>query len=438
MRNGILHRTVNVTIAATLLCAVVVVPVPEIDLVVAAKKPRPPKFQDECKPLRKPFQSIKNYQTNQILKGAVAGALAGALLGALEQAVKKDRVVVDQNGQQVRVKESNNIAEYAIVGALGGGLTGYLTSIEKNRENRAELQTALGKFDEERGQYSRLPEALANLGNCRNVQVFTVQQQFDKQTFDAKEAGKRLDLIDRWVVEDDELIAKASKSENESIRTYAQTNAVAEGVSAEQSKNDPDAMVARYAAAADAWQGGVELEADLDAASVVQASVSPNSVVATPAEPAPSLETVTRSIFVSAERGANVRAQPNRLSAVLGSAARGTALVIRDTSVAGWVGVVFEGKDGFINRTLITESPVSALALAPRAVQKAPRPEVAPTRIRYRKTTMAANSSSTRVAQAIGDGRSFQVTNTARKQSYALQKTAARSRLSVSAGRAET
>lgn len=443
VRKGLFRSIMQGAIGASLICALVVVPVPVIDAVMAAKtpkKPKPPKFQDDCKPLRKPFQSIKNYQTNQILKGAVTGAIAGLLIGVLEQAVKRDRVVVDQYGRQVRVKQSNNIAEYAIIGAIGGGMTGYLTSIEQNRENRAELQAALSKFDEERSQYSRLPEALANLGNCRNVQVFTVQQQFEMQIIDANEAGKRLDLIDRWVADDDELIAKASKSESESIKTYAQANAVADGVSAEQAKNDADAMVARYAGGADTWRSEVETEEDLNAAATVQTSLSPYSLVvpkpavAAPAAPEP--QPVVRSVFVSAERGANVRAEPRASSAVLGTAARGTALAMRDAAVTGWVGVVFEGKDGFISRTLVTEAPPPALAPVQRAVRKAPRPEVAPIKIRQRSTTMAANTASARVSRGIADGRSFQATDTARKQTYAFQTTTAR--LRVAAGRAVT
>lgn len=439
-RNIWVRKSFEGLLGTVLMCSLVVAPIPVLDVAMAAKKPKKvklPKFEDNCKPLRKPFESIENYQTNQILKGAVTGAIAGALLGVLEQAVKKDRVVVDQYGRAVRVKQENNIAEYAIAGAIGGGLVGYLTSIEKNRENRAELQAALGKFDAERSQYSQLPQALADLGNCRNIQVFTVQQQFEAQLIDDKEATKRLDLIDKWVVKDDEVIAKASKSENESIRTYAQANAVADGVSAEEAKQSPDSMIARYANGADKWQGVVELDDNVEAASSVNMSLAAmGGSVAPPApvESGPPLP-VVKMVYVSAGSGANVRSEPRASSPMLGSAARGTELPVRDTNTPGWVGVIFDGKDGFISRTLVADSASAAAAQPTRVAAKAPRPGAAPTRIRYRAPRLPQTNQASRVAQSIGVGGSIRIVNAERQQSYTQQMGA--SRLSVSRGRAE-
>src|SRR6185503_6997403 len=214
-RPSLARRSVATAIAASLLAPSLVVPAPIGDMAAHAargpKRPKPPKFEDNCKPLRKPFTDIDNYQTGQIIKGVFLGALIGLVMGALAQSGRREVYVRDRKGRVVKKREGgNDIGTYVVGGAVAGGLAGYLTSIEQNRQNQQALQTALAGFDREREQYGRLPQALAELGNCRNVQVFTVQQQFEASTIDAIEAGRRLDLIDKWVADDDKKIADAA------------------------------------------------------------------------------------------------------------------------------------------------------------------------------------------------------------------------------------
>lgn len=436
-----------------LLASSAVVPLPIADMTAEArakkdkppKPPKPPKFEDNCEPLRQPFTRIKNYQTGQILKGAALGAAAGVLIGVIEAAGQKDeylrdrqgRIIVDAQGRPIKKKKDNNVLEYGVAGAVAGGLIGYLTSIEQNRRNQAELQAALGKFDEERAQYSQLPQALAELGNCRNLQVFTVQQQFEAGILTAEQAGKRLDKVDAWVAEDDEIIAKASKSENESIRTYAQANAVAEGMSAEVAKEQGDAVIARYEAGADRLAGTVELEEDATAAASVRSAIAASAGARTaeaPATRAPGA--AQRNLYVSAERGANVRAQPSATATVLGTAPFGASLPYTDSGVAGWAGVTFEGKPGFVSRSLLSETEPSRPATAPRTARRAPRPEVAPIRISYQP--VVPRNQPSKVTRSIGDGRAIKAVNAQRQLSFQQASSTARSRLAASVGSAQT
>lgn len=458
-RPALIRKTIYGAVIVGLLTSSAIVPLPvpsSAALAAKVKKVKQPKFEDRCKPLRQPFSKIKNYQTDQILKGAVIGALGGVLLGILEARnqrgeVARDaqgRVIVDQNGRPVEAKKGNNILEYGIAGAIGGGLVGYLTSIEKNRENRAELQAALGKFDDERAQYSTLPQALADLGNCRNQQIFMVQQQFDAQVLTAQQASKRLDQIDLWIEEDDKLVAKASKTESDSIRTYAQANAVADGMSAQEANQKGDLILAKYQQGAEAYEGEVDLEEDTAAAQSIRTTIAASGPAASPlavaapvapiVAPAKS-EPVQSKVYVSAER-ANIRAKPTATATVLGSVNFGTALPTTEVGAAGWTGVLFNGSEGFVSSSLVSKTVPSRMAVAAAApMRKAPRPDAAPLKITAPKPKQqASRAPASKVTRSLGDSRTIGAANTQRKASNGQQMMAARNRLAASLGSAQT
>lgn len=443
-KSGLGRRAVSSAIIVSLFAASVAVPPPvptsaAIAAKAKAKKQKPPKFDDDCKPLRQPFTRIKNYQTGQILKGALIGAVTGVLIGAIESSGNR------------RKKKGNNMLEYGIAGAVSGGLVGYLSSIEQVRENQAELQVALGKFDDERAQYSTLPQALVDLGNCRNVQVFTVQQQFDAQLLNAKTAAKRLDKIESWVAEDDRIIANAAKSDKASILTYAQANAVADGMSAQEAKDKGDLIFANYDPGADAMEGSVELSEDTTTAESVRTALGaaplgipgdPPAAIAQAAQ-APAPAAVSRNVFISSRSGANVRAIPSVNGTILGSVAFGTSLTATDKGASGWTGVLFEQKEGFVSSGLLTDSdpatvqsPARSSAVPPPPPRRAPRPDVAPIKMVYKSASTGQPVS--KVTRSIGDGRAFQAVNTQRKASFTQANATARSRLAASVGSART
>jgi uncharacterized protein YgiM (DUF1202 family) len=290
-------------------------------------------------------------------------------------------------------------------------LIGYLTSIEQKRKNRAELQAALAEFDQERAQYNGLQQSLADLGNCRNTQIFRVQQQIERKEILPKEGKMRLDLVEKWIAEDDSVIAKAAKMETDSITTFAQAHAVAEGESAENAKASGSAILERYAEGTAAHQSDVDVE-------YIEANVTSLSPVPIPAN----------RRWVTSEKGANVRSQPTKNGQLLGTLAHGTELDVQSTTDPDWVQIPYQGQSGYVARGLTGDAAPTAQARRdpPRPVRKVPRPEAAAGRIVVRSPSARSGKP---VTKALAQSRSLQVTNQARKTSNSLQLAAARKSL---------
>lgn len=411
------RKPISLIVGASLITTALVLPPPMPEYVAHAA--RAPRFDDNCKPLRQPFSRIKNEQTGRILGGVIAGALVGALLGSM---VKKERVETDQYGRQYRVRDGNRAAEGAIAGAVAGGLTGYLTGIEQHRQNQQELQAALAGYDGERQQYSDLGQKLADLGNCRNQQIFDVRTQFEAGQFDAKEANSRLAKVEKWIADDNRTVERAADMEAKSITTYAQAVAVAEGESAESAKNNGAGMVSRYEAGSDRLKGDVDVSYES---------------AETPIAPAVAAVEATSRSYVQSSRGANLRSSPSSSAAVLRSLPYRAQVETSPAEVQGWSKVTFEGQTGYVANSLLSDAqPVPRQAARPSA---APRPDIAPGKIIVRRpASRAPQQRRDSVTKAVADGQSLRAVDAARRTSNQRQLVESRSRIAAALQGART
>ncbi len=379
-----------------------------------AKKPKKvkDKYADSCEVQRKPFSKIKNEQFGRTVGGAVLGAVLGGLVGSQ---MKKQEVVYDQYGRAIGVKETNRAGEMAVVGAVAGGLTGYLTGIEQHRENQEQLRAALERRDADRGQFSELGQKLADLGNCRNQQIFEVRTQLESGAITAEVADSRLTKIEQWIAKDDEVIDKASGMDAQSVTLYAQTVAVADGVAATDAEKQGDQMVARYSKGSEKLVGDVSVS--YDPADAVVQSTSPE--VAAPVE-----------AFVKSRTGANVRAQPSAQAAVIGSLPFQAKIAVLDAEQEGWAQVTLNGQTGYVAESLLSRDKPRA----PTVVKKpsVPRPDLAPGRIAVRpKATAAPASRQAAVTKAVADRDTFKAIDAARRTSNRQQLAVTRNRVAA-------
>jgi uncharacterized protein YgiM (DUF1202 family)/uncharacterized protein YcfJ len=389
----------------------VLVPLPlPVHAAYAAKSE---KFEDACKNLRQPFRKIKNQQLGATIGGALLGAFVGALVGSQ---MKSREVVRDRYGN-TRVKEGNRAGEMALTGAVAGGLAGYLASVEQHREDQAELQRALQGFDTERAQYSELGQRLADLGNCRNQQIFTVRTEFDASRITANQAQKRLDKIQTWIAADDNLIDKAAELESKSITRYAQVVAVTEGESAQNADANGQAMLARYEGDSARFQSAVEVIYEAPGTSVA------------PSEP------VSKRSFIRAPRGANLRQSPNAGAPVLRNLPNRTPVEVRPAEVAGWAKVMYQGEEGYVASTLLSETQPAA---APRPAPKRPRPDLAPAKIAVRPAATRPQQRRQMVTKAFADGKSLRAIDAARRSTQNQQMADARNRVAAALAAAKS
>jgi uncharacterized protein YgiM (DUF1202 family) len=382
----------------------------------AAKPKRPKrvrdKYEDSCKALRAPFTEIKNEQFGRTVGGALLGGVLGAIAGSQ---MKTQKVVYDQYGRPVAVKQGNRAGEMALAGAVVGGLTGYLTGIEQHRDNQEQLRAALDRRDADRSQYSELGQKLADLGNCRNQQIFDVRTQLESGVITAEVADSRLTKIEGWIAKDDEIIDKASGMDAKSVTLYAQTVAVADGVPASAAERQGDQMVARYSRGSEQMVGDVSVS--YDPADVVAQSTSPE--VPAPIE-----------AFVKSRTGANVRAQPSAQAPVIGSVPFQAKIAVMDTLDEGWAKVTHNGQTGYIAESLLSRDRPRAQSVVRR--QTAPRPDLAPGRIAVRsKTSANPTTRQGAVTKAVADRDTFRAIDAARRNSNSQQLAATRNRVAA-------
>lgn len=406
-KQGILGRCATSLAAFSLVVSAVVVPPSLPEFVAYAAKGG--KFDDNCKNLRAPFSKIKNQSFKKSIIGGIIGGIVGAVVGSQ---IKTEEVVVDKDGNK-RVKRGNRALEGAGAGFIVGAGVGYLSSLEQARQDRAALQAALNKHYAERTQYSDLDLKLADLGNCRTKMLFDIEQSLVRGDIDVKEAKKRLAAADKWIAEDDKIIAKAAKLETESITAYAQAVAVAEGESADTAKDNGAAMVERYAGESAAYASTVDVTYDVPPEVLANAPVR----AARPAEPveqAPEAP-ILGDAFVSAKSGARVRSAPNQNAEVLGAIAYRTRIKAAASEVDGWSMVEQEALKGFVASTLISLTRPAAVVAAPKkaSTAKQPRPDLAPGKIEVRKKPRAPADSRAALIGAIADGNSFKQTRNA-------------------------
>lgn len=398
-----MKKPVLAVVLASLALTATVIPPPIPEYSAFAAKRVKDKFPDNCAALRKPFKDIKNEQLGRTVVGTLLGGLAGAIIGSQ---IKTEKVVYDQNGRPVGVKRGNRAAEGAIAGAVLGGLGGYLTGIEQHRQNQAELQKALDRRSAERNQYDGLGQKLADLGNCRNQQIFDVQAQFEAKQLTPEVASSRLDKIQDWIAKDDSIIDKAAGMDAESVTRYAQAVAVADGVSAKDAEAGGFGMVDRYRADSSRYEGSVNVSYDPSGS----ASPAPVSDAEAP---------TTSRAFVKASRGANVRETPSTQSRVIGSLPFRAEVQVLPATVEGWSQLTFRGHPGYLANSLLSLDRPVARPAPPQAAP--PRPEIAPGKIVVRQRTAAAPTRQRMVSKAIGDNQTLMAVDTARRTSNQRQ-----------------
>ncbi len=409
----LMKKPVLATVLASLVLTATIIPAPMTEYSATAAKRVRDRFKDNCSVLRKPFEHIKNEQLGRSVVGTILGGLAGALIGSQ---IKKEQVVRDQNGQPIGTKQGNYALEGAVVGAVVGGLGGYLTGIEQHRENQAELQRALDRRNTERTQYDGLSQKLADLGNCRNQQIFDVQTQFDAQQLTVEVASSRLDKIQDWIAKDDSIIDKAAGMDAESVTRYAQAVAVADGVSAKDAEAGGVGMVDRYRADSNRYEGSVNVSYD------PSGSASPAPVSNTEAP-------TTSRAFVKASRGANVRETPSTQGRVIGSLPFRAEVQVLPATVEGWSQLTFQGHPGYLANSLLSLDRPVARPAPPQAAP--PRPEIAPGKIVVRQRTAAAPTRQRMVSKAIGDNQTLKAVDMARRTSSQLQMLPIRNRIAA-------
>lgn len=303
------------------------------------------KFTDACAVQRKPFERIKNYQLKKILGGVAGGALLG-MLGAVVKSQLNPEYEIDKNGN--KKKKGPDLVGGAIAGAAVGGLVGWFTSLKQASRNQEELQSAVNaNFREDVDQFSPLGQNLADLGNCRRTQIFSVQQAYERKEIDAKTAGKQLDQIDKWIAEDDKTISKAAKIQTNTVGAYARATAMADGGDPATIDKSGDQMVYTLGAQGAAYEPTISesyIYAD-------QADRSP----ALPPPPPPIPE--TRYVKAQQSKGVSLResADPNAKATMF--LENGTEVETLPSTIEGWLSVTAKGQTGFIKDSLLATEP---------------------------------------------------------------------------------
>lgn len=334
-------------------------------LVAAAPTPafaKSTRFTDNCLEARQPFSRIKNFQGNRIAGGALIGAGLGALVGVLGNSGKQNK---------------SSVLPTVLAGAAAGGAAGYLSSISQDQRNKDELRAAIdADFDPVMNQYSALPGQLEALGQCRRTQIETVEREAGAATLSRKEAEKRLASIEKWIAEDDRVIAKASGIQGQTVTTFAQANAVADG--ADPTLAQQDGWASRYY--------GIDDDAPVETAEAAA---------------------VTR--YIRASSGARLRDAPSTGGRIIETVANGAAVDALGDGGDGWMFVrTASGMNGYIHGGLLGASAM------PVAVAAKPA---------------AASPGRARIDRAVKAQRSFAATQEREKKATTVRLAAARSLL---------
>lgn len=333
-------------------------------LVAAAPTPtfaKSARFADNCREARQPFSRIKNFQGSRIASGALIGAGLGALVGVLGDSGKRNK---------------SSVLPTVLAGAAAGGAVGYLGSISQDQRNKDELRAAIdADFNPAMNQYSSLPGQLEALGQCRRTQIKTVEKEVGLATISRKEAEKRLAKIEKWIAEDDRVIAKASGIQGKTVTTFAQANAVADGV--DPTLAQQDGWTNRYY--------GIDDEVPVETAEAAG---------------------VTR--YIRALSGARLRDAPSTGGTIIETVANGAVVDVLGDGGDGWMLVrTASGMNGYIHGGLLGTSAM------PVAVAAKP----------------AASPGRARVARAVKAQRSFAATQEREKKATTARLAAARSLL---------
>ena len=301
----------------------------------AAKKTR---FADQCAEYRKPFTRIKNYKTDQAVKGALIGGLLGLGVGVAANSGKQNK---------------GSVLPYVLAGAASGGVIGYVSAKAEQARDREEVQRAIAAdFNGEVDNYDPLAQKIADLGNCRRSQIYAVQSDFESQAITAQEALSRATLLESWVVKDDEAISGAANVQSERIAYYVRAQRLAEGARPEETESYDT-------------NSGHYQDATLQPAVYVTQTEDGSTP---PPEPPPPLPTST--VYAKERSGVNLRDQAATSGGKIGTIPYRTAVQVRQSPTQGWYEVEWDGQKGYALATLFDGTPPPAAPPAPPPQKK--------------------------------------------------------------------
>ena len=425
MTNSKLKQITLSMASLSLVVGAVAVPPPLPSYEAEARNGR---FKDTCKDIRKPFRKIRNKKWESALTGGLLGAIAGGIVGAM---TSRTETVRDSRGRVVRQRRSNNVLEGILIGGAIGAGAGYLSSVEGARNDRAAMQKALTEHHENRTQYSRLAQQLADLGNCRNEQLYQIALDVESGAISTKEANKRLEKVDRWIEEDDEAISEAAGKDSESVLAYAQTVAVIEGETAEEVEAQGGDVLDRYSGDAEDMKGTVlvsygeeelSLE-DVEAAPVEGAGpVVAGGPVLDDAPPQIEPEPQLAEAFISSRSGARLRDAPSTNSNIVMTIAYRASVQVGESDVQGWSYVEHAGNTGYTASRLISDSRPAAVAKAPPRKRAKPKPSTAPGKITLEQKQRSNRTPKAAVSSTIAMSADIRAADRARKASNKQQR----------------
>lgn len=318
--------------------------------------PKAPKAPpDSCAALREPFKKVKNAATTQAVIGAGLGALTGLLAAKVSNANKEETT------------------KMVLVGAGLGAMAGYFNARRQQGETAAQLQASVASdFAPRMAIYSKVAENLADLGNCRRAQVFAIQQDYETQAATLEESRTRLDQVQQWISQDDQLVSEVAKTQSQRVANYAQAYGLASGMSEDQVAAPEQAI----SSLGEAQIGRYEDTVQVDSVDARGASAGLRAMRLRYAKPA---------------GGARMRAAANATSAQVTIIPRNGAVEIvkAGEGALAWSEVRWNGQAGFVRNDLLASEPSTGPVKPPPPAPPVKRTK--PTTVSIRPSTRPAS-----------------------------------------------
>lgn len=353
------------------------------------------RFADQCGDLRKPFSQIKNYRLNKTFGGAAKGFLVGVGLALLNEALGPKERYVDGNGQ---VRTRAKISSVAIIAAstTAGAVTGNVQAGKESAAKREELQRALAEQgDKDNAVFSPLGQKLVDLGECRRQQIAAVTAARAAGEIDAKEGGKRLQKVAKWIATDDKVINAAAKQQTKFVEGYAVAYARTE-------TEHPDQTF-------DAKELVREAQAE---AAVFEPTFGSPATTAAASTATPAVGTVgDLSIhFVKPQGGANLRKAPSSRAALVAALPFGTQVMAGREGDTGWYRVQHLNQEGYMAAELLTTERPARIAQAPQARERQASASSGQRQVAVARTPRQPVTPRDRYLVAVASGSAFQRT----------------------------
>ena len=253
---------------------------------------------DGCQVIRDELINSQDYFAGNIAAGVAIGALLGGLLGAL----------------------AGGDIEGAAIGALAGGLTGaaggYLRAKSQQAQSQAELRQAIyADVRQDNGRVSQMGSVIRRLNECRQGQIVKIEQEFKTGVLSKDKARSRLEAVRSSVDKDNALVKEILQDVDERNAVYVESIAEVE-------QTDKSVVLG-------------------DAATPVRTE-----------------EGKSERFF--AKTGSNVRKEPRKSAARVGTLSKNTPIDVLGTVENGqWYQVRYQGKTAYVFAELLGRETVS-------------------------------------------------------------------------------